>query len=359
MIYKNNKQLWSSKPFFSICIPQYNRTSFLKKALKSFNFQKFKSFEVCISDGGSTDGRWQEIVSYLEECDFKYIFSRSETNLQYDCNLRASIELATGNYCLLMGNDDEFIDENVLFDINAMIVLYMSPGVVITNYKENSTNKIIRRVRKTKLYKGNVDVAVKNFRNYSFVSGVVLDQMTCRKFATNRWDGSEMYQMYLGTRIVASGLNFLSYDYKAVGKDIQIIGEEVDSYTKREKNFNINLKPICLPLHSIGNLVVDAVVPFTPVKKMNNIIRTVFFNYLLFTYGFWIFNYREVQSWRYSAGVCFAMAPSKVMKGLKYSYITGLYIWIVYLTVTVSGLLLPSFMFRFLRPFLYMLAKKQ
>ncbi|MDB9482187.1 glycosyltransferase, partial [Dolichospermum circinale CS-537/05] len=40
-------------PFFSICIPQYNRTSFLIEACKVLAQQTFKNFEVCISDDQS------------------------------------------------------------------------------------------------------------------------------------------------------------------------------------------------------------------------------------------------------------------------------------------------------------------
>ena len=57
-MYIDNRTL--ENPTFSICIPQYNRTSFLLEALKTLNEQDFKDFEVCISDDCSTDGRESE-----------------------------------------------------------------------------------------------------------------------------------------------------------------------------------------------------------------------------------------------------------------------------------------------------------
>jgi hypothetical protein len=47
-----------ARPYFSICIPQYNRTSFLLKACRSLA-EKFRYFEVRISER-LTDGCEQE-----------------------------------------------------------------------------------------------------------------------------------------------------------------------------------------------------------------------------------------------------------------------------------------------------------
>ena len=52
-------------PFFSICIPQYNRTSFVIEALRALAGQSFKNFEVCVSDDCSSDGRQSELQQAL------------------------------------------------------------------------------------------------------------------------------------------------------------------------------------------------------------------------------------------------------------------------------------------------------
>ena len=43
-------------PYFSVCVPQHNRTSFLLEALRVLAGQQFRDFEVCIADDWSTDG---------------------------------------------------------------------------------------------------------------------------------------------------------------------------------------------------------------------------------------------------------------------------------------------------------------
>lgn len=197
--------------FFSICIPQFNRTSFLLKALESFRAQTFRSFEVCISDGGSTDGRWEELVAFLQRSGMMFSFRRHDRNLRYDANLRASIDLARGHYCLLMGNDDELASPQILQFLHDQILAHRHPGVVITNYLEIKSGTVVRRMRRAGDLGAGPEVAAANFRNYSFVSGVLLDRAAALRHRTESWDGSEMYQMYLGTRIVAEGRSLEPY----------------------------------------------------------------------------------------------------------------------------------------------------
>ena len=59
-------------PYFSICIPQYNRTRFLLEALQSIADQSFRDFELCISDGGSTDGGRPDIENALKQLGVPY-----------------------------------------------------------------------------------------------------------------------------------------------------------------------------------------------------------------------------------------------------------------------------------------------
>src|SRR5262249_44138276 len=81
-------------PFFSVCIPQYNRTSFLIATCRSLAVQTFRAFEVCISDDCSTDGRERELLDFLQSSGLSFVYYKRPTNGRYDANLRSSIELA-------------------------------------------------------------------------------------------------------------------------------------------------------------------------------------------------------------------------------------------------------------------------
>src|SRR5688572_13243216 len=197
-------------PFFSICIPQHNRTAFLIEACRSLAAQTFREFEVCISDDCSTDGKEQELLDFLKQSGLSFVYQRQEENLRYDGNLRASIALSRGHYCFLLGNDDALASPDTLQEIHDEIEQAGEASVVITNFEDFSTGNVVTRVTETGLQGSGPTVAAGNFRNVSFVSGVLLDGRQARRLSTAKWDGSEMYQMYLTCRIIAEGGQLLN-----------------------------------------------------------------------------------------------------------------------------------------------------
>ena len=123
-----------NKPPFSICIPQYNRTSFLLLTLESLNSQSFKDFEICISDDCSTDGKESELISYLDKTGMVYRYKKNEKNLKYDGNLRSSIDMARGEFCFLLNNDDCLKSNTALEKLSLEIKKHAPIGAVATNY---------------------------------------------------------------------------------------------------------------------------------------------------------------------------------------------------------------------------------
>src|SRR5205085_9227963 len=110
-----------SKPLFSICIPQFNRTSFLLRSLDCLRDQTTADFEVCISDGGSTDGRAEEISHFLQRSGMQHTFEVQREPAPYDRNLRAAIGLARGRYCFLLGNDDMLASDATLQQVGLIV----------------------------------------------------------------------------------------------------------------------------------------------------------------------------------------------------------------------------------------------
>src|SRR5271154_4674407 len=108
-------------PFFSICIPQYNRTSFLIEACRILENQTFRDFEICISDDCSPDGRGEELQAFLRASGLRFVYRLQETNVRYDANLRSALALASGQYCLLMGNDDCLASPQTLEQFHAAL----------------------------------------------------------------------------------------------------------------------------------------------------------------------------------------------------------------------------------------------
>jgi len=64
-------QQTNKTPFFSVCIPTYNRANFLPQAIESVLAQDFTDFELIICDNASTDNT-QEVVEKYQDKRIRY-----------------------------------------------------------------------------------------------------------------------------------------------------------------------------------------------------------------------------------------------------------------------------------------------
>lgn len=354
---KLSTRLPQGRPFFSVCIPQYNRTSFLLKALEVLKGQTFQDFEVCISDDNSPDGRQEEVVSFLNEAGLSYSFKHQDTNLRYDANLRASMALARGKYCLLHGNDDCLSSPTALEELYAEIEAYGSPDVVITNFKDWQSGLITRRVQHTGIIGAGPLIAAAHFRDVAFVTGVIFDRDKAQAIATERWDGSEMYQMWVAARLIANSGKLLMLEKAYVSKDILLEGEIVDSYARKQVLNPCPIIPRHMTFGKIGMLVNDAIGPFLKDTDRRTLVEKVYLQLYMFTYPYWIFEYRRVQSWRYSAGICLGLSPHFVVGAPQLGILRTIRLYTVYALICTLGLCVPLTLFDACRPVLYKLAK--
>jgi glycosyltransferase involved in cell wall biosynthesis len=353
------RENYLSNPFFSVCIPQYNRTSYLIEALKVLAQQTFKNFEVCISDDRSTDGREQELIDYLKQSGLSFIYKKQEKNLRYDGNIRGSISLASGQYCFLHGNDDCLGSENTLKELYDKIQENELPTVTITNFEDWQTGNKHHRIRCSTLLGSSVKVAATHFRNVAFVTGVIIDRSIAQSHHTDKWDGSEMYQMYIFARAIASGGNLLELADSYVRKDIHISTESVDSYAAKPRLDPCPIIERKLPLIQIGPLIVDAIEPYLISENRNKIIEDIFWQLYQFTYPFWIFEYRRVQSWNYALGICLGIKPENTFSNLDFSIFNKIKLHSLYIFMCASSLTIPLQIFDNILPSLYAFSKKQ
>jgi hypothetical protein len=229
---------------------------------------------------------------------------------------------------------------------------------LITNYEEFGSGQLFRRARGTGLVGSGPGVAARYYRDLAFVSGLALNGPEARRQATAKWDGSEMYQMYLGCRLVAEGLPLVTWSGVAIRRSILIPGETVDSYASRPRLDPCPIVERRLPLSHIPALVSDAINVPSPGGGHQVRARRVVLQFLVFTYPFWLVEYRRVQSWRYAAGIALGTRPRNLLEQIRLSPWTRLQIAAVYGLSTAVGMLLPVSVFGALRPGLYFLAKR-
>jgi glycosyltransferase involved in cell wall biosynthesis len=345
-------------PFFSICIPQYNRTEFLIECLRSIVGQTFGDYEVCISDGASTDGGEKKIEKFLSLSRIRFRFARSDTNLKYDHNLRKAISLSSGRFVFLMGNDDALADSSVLANVASR--LHEAPNAVaaVTNYCELGSRVVYARISQDGVLGSGPKCAASTFRHYAFVSGVIFHGPMAREAACTQVDGSEMYQMYLGTRLVSSGGSFLGIRQVCIHKDIQIPGEQVDSYRTRAKEPSWPVRPRPLPLGRLIHTVWTGALTGAGQNAAQRIAASVANQLYEFTYPYWMIEYRRAQSLGYALGVYLALRPNETCKHIPISMLNRCWLWILYVLCGLCAAIVPLHTFDRLRSHLYKLAKR-
>jgi hypothetical protein len=345
------------QPALSICIPQHNRTSFLIETCRTLAFQTFRDFEVCISDDCSTDGGEQRLLQFLDDAELSFSYLRQSRNLRYDANLRAAIALARGRYVFLMGNDDSLASPTVLEYVLAEIERNAPVSVALTNFEDYASGQRVARLSRRGIVGRGPNTAVQTFRNFSFVSGVVLNAVGAKQHATDRWDGSEMYQVFLAARLIAAGGRLLYIDTSAVRKDIHIEGESVDSYRARPRLDPCPVVTRHLPLGQLSRLVSDAVTPYATTDERARLVEQTARQLYLYTFPFWILEYRRVQSWRYALGVCLGLRPGYSLHGMSLTRGARARLGLLFWTMSAFALTLPVAAFDRVRQTLYRLAK--
>lgn len=99
--------------FLSICIPTRNGGENLRYNVnKLIKMQSKYDFEICVSDNASDDETQEFMALAVSECEFiKY--NRNKENCGIAYNFDYVLNMASGEYRWLLGDDDEIVEENL------------------------------------------------------------------------------------------------------------------------------------------------------------------------------------------------------------------------------------------------------
>lgn len=201
-------------PFFSICIPAYNRSIYLQELLDSIVVQEFTYFEVIIAEDNSPerDLITQIVNMYRDKLPIKYILNK--TNQGYDRNLRVLISESSGKYLLFMGNDD-LLGNNALISAHKELLTFPSVTCAIRAYSVfssdiKSPNHDVHYFKKTRIFSGREKFRV-GVRRFGILSGLIFSSEIAKKSLSSSFDGALYYQTYVGIECLKNG-NLLYID---------------------------------------------------------------------------------------------------------------------------------------------------
>lgn len=345
----------AAAPFFSICIPQYGRFDHLLAQIERLGEQSSTDWEICISDDLSPEARHREVITRLESMGARFRYLVQERNLRYDGNMRAAIDLASGRYCLLMGNDDRLAGRDTLQTLKNHLTAAGFPEIAITNYRDAATGAQFRRVRRDGDEGRGADTALRTFRHYAFVSGLLFERSAALRHRADRWDGSEMYQMALATAIVAAGGRTLGLCLVAVEKDVELDGATRD--LRAAPSAKAAKKATRLPLSRIPEVVWDAARPFVSDDKRVRSQVVILAQVQLILYPFWLMQRREVRGWGAARELAAQMRPALLTSTFAPGPFLKTFSGVAFGLATAAGFATPIAVYRRLAPTLYRFAK--
>ena len=110
---------------FTIVIPAYNQLSLLRRALESVLRQEGTDYDIIISDD-SSDDKIERYVQQLGNRDIHYVRHQQGKRAAYNWN--DGLQMATGQYLILMHHDEEMAGNDYLKHIHQQ----MEQGANIT-----------------------------------------------------------------------------------------------------------------------------------------------------------------------------------------------------------------------------------
>jgi abequosyltransferase len=199
-----------NQPKLSICIPTYNRADYLIRTLNLLKNQLNSDVQLVISDNHSTDTTRKKIENFKKNNSFLNIkICHQEKNLGFDKNVLSVINLADGQYCWLL-SDDDFIIYNSIQRILKKIEEMPDTALFLINYSRFDVNQ--KKITAKKMINLKNDVAYTDFnsfyftktsRSYFYILGTNIITMSVNVFKRSYWlDAEKTLHNFVGLNFI-------------------------------------------------------------------------------------------------------------------------------------------------------------
>jgi abequosyltransferase len=196
-------------PVLSICIPTYNRAVYLGQLLSSITSQAEhvnSCIEICISDNASTDDTAGVVGTFSNSSCFNIVYSRNASNIGPDANFLKVVEIASGDYCWIVGSDDALLPGSI--------------GKVLQQISEKLDILVFNRVKcdiklspvslqywcipklESSCFELSSQVDFVAYCSYACSIGALFSYLSCIVFRRSRWNEIKGENSFIGTAYV-------------------------------------------------------------------------------------------------------------------------------------------------------------
>jgi abequosyltransferase len=204
----------------TIAVPVYSRPDELRQLLISISGMAVLPGEVLLCEDQSPERRllsqialeWQPKLA-SKGCSLRYV--ENDENLGYDGNVRSLFARATRPWVMLLGNDDAMLP-NAVPPIQRFVAEHGDVRMISRTFVRFSVD-IANVVGFTRLSDGDRVYTKENsrpgmiLRLCGFVGGLIVDREWACRAATDKYDGTLYYQMYLAAEaFCANGIGYIA-----------------------------------------------------------------------------------------------------------------------------------------------------
>jgi glycosyltransferase involved in cell wall biosynthesis len=341
----------------SVCIPQYNRIDFLLYNLDRIAVQSYPNIEVVISDDCSTDDTEHQIEELSKTFRFPIVYSRSEFNVGYDRNLRRVLEMASGEYAVVLGNDDAFSGPDSVKSLVSFLQDNGLPEIGFCNMVEGrSEGAVIRRAIGSRVIGSGAAVALRYYSSFSFVGGLFFKLDTFRSVNTDKADGSIYSQIYLAVSMILKGGRLFCLDDSLVIMDTCMGNLSRGSYKDRIARQWKDFRVVDGGLPSVIHVLIMAFLDSGQLTQQ--VLYRLFKKTYVNTFPYWIMDYRFHKAFPEAWGLFRGLNPSRNLDFRLLTRMNRVKIRLYYWLFAGVSLSLPVRVLKYLSSKIYRVIKK-